>query len=93
MVGTYPVKHSFSIGLNIMLHTRFKKVGTHPVTNSFSNVWDTLDYIDSFLNGWWILGYMLVYKVPGHTQLHTRFQMVVPHPVSHSICNGRDTPC
>ena len=75
-----------------MIHTTFKINGTHPVTYSFSNGWDTLGYTDSFSNGYEILGSMLVFKFPGHTQLRTRFQMVVPHPVSHSFWIGRDTP-
>ena len=76
MVGTHPVKHSFSIGRNIhsytlvfkrschtQFHTRFEMVGTHHAKHSFSNGWDTP-------------GYPLVFKWSRHIWLHTRFRKV-----------------
>ena len=78
MIGTQPVKHSFSFSrdtpsyqlfikllIHTRLHTQFQMVGKR--------------------------GFTVVVKWSCHTQFHTCFQMVGKHAVTHSFSNGWDT--
>ena len=89
MVGTHPVKHSFSKSWDTRSHFCFQTVWSNPPTHSFSNDRDTSGYTVVFKT----LGqpYSFVFIYLGHTQLHTCFQIVDTHPVTHSISNGWDT--